>query len=96
MKKIYTYNWNELMEVISFVENEANFHPRWTVNYDVTIKATYCKIDFGENTLGNEGTFWVSKSNKKEAVASCLEEFLGWYSKFQELNENMKKAISAA
>jgi len=81
------------MEIIDFVENEADFHPRWTVNYSVTLKSGYCKIDFGENTLGAEGTFWISKNAKREAVATCLEQFLVWYSQFKKLEQNVLRAI---
>ncbi len=94
MTKIHSYDWNQLMEIVSFVEKEADFHPRWTVSYFVTIKSGYCKIDFGENTLGVDGTFWVTKESKIEAVATCLEYFLRWYSQFVKLPASIEFAIS--
>lgn len=93
MHAIHYYYWNQLMEIIDFIENEADFHPRWTVNYSVTLKSGYCKIDFGENTLGAEGTFWISKNAKREAVATCLEQFLVWYSQYKKLEQNVLRAI---
>lgn len=93
MNAIYHYNWNQIMEIIDFIENEADFHPRWTVNYIVTIRSGYCTIDIGPNTLGVEGTFWVSKKDKKEAVATCLEQFLIWYSQYQKLKKSIAISI---
>ena len=93
MNAIHHYDWNQLMEIIDFIENEADFHPRWTVNYIVTLKSGYCTIDIGENTLGVEGTFGVSKKSKKEAVATCLEQFLVWYSQYKMLEQNILRAI---
>lgn len=91
MIALYHYDWNQLMELIHFIENEADFHPRWTVNYSVTIKSSYCKIEIGENTLGVDGTFWVSKKTKKEAVITCIDQFLTWYAQYVPL-EGVAKA----
>ena len=94
MNKIHFYDWNKLMEIVKFIEHEADFHPKWTVNYRVKIQSEYCTIDIGENTLGVDGTFWVAKDSKIEAVAICLESFLIWYSQFGKLTPSMRSAIS--
>ena len=61
MTHIHSYDWNKLMEVVKFIEHEADFHPRWIVNYHVEIQSQYCTVNIGENTLGVDGTFWVTK-----------------------------------
>jgi hypothetical protein len=74
-------SWEWLMPVVEMIES-LNWHPKWSVSYRVIIYPSYCQIDIGQETIGNEGTFIEIGKTKREAVWFCCVEFIKWYNKF--------------
>jgi len=74
-----SFDW--LMTVVDKIESMPPL-PIWPHSkFRVLIKNNVCQIDVGENTIGVDGTFFVSGTNKLIATYHAVKIFINWYNK---------------
>lgn len=88
MKDIYS--WENIHQIIDWIENYCKEHPKITVDYKVKISGNYASIDIGiEHDYCNrekiEGNFCYSSFTKKQAICEVLYYFIHWYKKHDKI-----------